>query len=173
MPFDVAAYGAEVAAILAMDGDGERLIPLVRSASVHPNAKSRIEALAAPKIVPQTAIAGLYLYHSFWNEAHETAQEINTREGSYWHAIVHRQEPDAGNAGYWFRQVGEHPIFSALHEHAAANGVNFGPRWDPRAFIEYCEQAREQGGEAERKALDVQRAEWQLLFDFCAKPGRA
>jgi hypothetical protein len=38
-----------------------------------------------------------------------------------------------------------------------------------------CERARQQpGSDAERKAIETQRAEWQLLFDYCAaKTGRA
>ncbi len=164
MPFDPAAYGPEIASILALDGNGERLMPLVRTASDQPNVRAQIQALSAPPIMR----AGLYLYFSFWDEAHETAQDITTPEGSYWHAIVHRQEPDAGNAGYWFGQVGTHPIFPALRERAAAIGVDFGPRWNPRAFIDYCEQSRQHpGSDNERRALETQRAEWQLLFDYC------
>jgi hypothetical protein len=71
--------------------------------------------------------------------------------------------------------VGAHPVFPALREHAAAIGVDFGPRWDPLAFIRFCEEARrEPGSERERQALEIQRAEWQLLFDYCAagKPRR-
>jgi hypothetical protein len=164
MSFDPAAYGPEIASILALDGNGERLIPLLRAAPAYPQARTRIQALSAPPIVK----AGLYLYFSFWDEAHETAQDIATPEGSYWHAIVHRQEPDAGNAGYWFGQVGTHPIFPPLRERAAAIGVDFGPRWNPRAFIDYCEQSRQHlSSDNERCALEIQRAEWQLLFDHC------
>jgi hypothetical protein len=168
MPFDAAVYRDEIASILALDGGGERLMPLVRSALVAPAARGRIETCAAPAIVK----AGLYLYHSLWDEAHETAQDIATPEGSYWHAIVHRQEPDAGNAGYWFRQVGSHPIFPVLRDRADEIGVDFGPRWNPFQFIEYCERARETAGsDAERKALETQRAEWQLLFAYCNSSG--
>ncbi len=168
MPFDSSAYGPEVASLLAIDGHGERLMPLVHSAPSHPEARAAIEALAKGKVIPESAIAGLYLYFSYWDEAHEVAQSISTPEGSYWHAIVHRQEPDAGNAGYWFRQVGAHPIFPALRDRAAAIGLDFGPRWNPTAFIDYCEEARQHpGSEREKLAQEVQRAEWQLLFDYC------
>jgi len=181
MRFDPKAYGPEVAAILALDGDGERLMPLVhgpplvhRPRSSH-EVTEAIEPLAGRKLLPEAALAGLYLYFSCWEEAHEIAQNIATPEGSFWHAIVHRQEPDAGNSGYWFRQVGAHAIFPALREQAARIGVDFGPQWDPVAFIEMCERARQEpGSDAERKALETQRAEWQLLFDYCAaKTGRA
>ncbi len=120
---------------------------------------------------PEAALAGLYLYFSCQDEAHEIAQDIPTAEGSYWHAILHRQEPDAGNSGYWFRQVGTHPIFPALRERAAALGVDFGPQWDPFAFIDLCETARKQPGSLEQqRAQEVQLAEWQLLFDYCGLP---
>jgi hypothetical protein len=176
MQFDPKAYGPEVAAILALDGDGDRLMPLVHASpprSSH-EAKAALAVLAQRKLLPEAALAGLYLYFSCWREAHEIAQNISTPEGSYWHAIVHRQEPDAGNAGYWFRQVGAHAIFPALREQAAQIGVDFGPRWDPIAFIEMCERARQQPGseagrsETESMAIRTQRAEWQLLFDYCA-----
>jgi hypothetical protein len=66
--------------------------------------------------------------------------------------------------------VGKHPIFPALRARAAEIGVECGKSWDPLAFIDYCEAARQRpGSPEERKALEVQRAEWQLLFDWCAK----
>jgi hypothetical protein len=118
---------------------------------------------------PEAALSGLYLYFSCLDEAHRIAQDVASAEGSYWHAIIHRQEPDAGNSGYWFRRVGSHPIFPELREAAAAIGIDLGPRWDPFAFIDYCERARiRPGSNEERKAREVQRAEWQLLFDYCA-----
>src|SRR5580704_178091 len=128
MQFDPNAYGPEVAAILALDGNGERLMPLVQGQCSSPEAKAAVEALATRKLLPDSALAGLYLYFSCWDEAHDLAQNISTREGSYWHAIVHRQEPDAGNSGYWFRQVGSHPLFPELRQAAAEIGVDFGPR---------------------------------------------
>jgi hypothetical protein len=167
-PFDPAAYGPDVHAILALDGSGDRLMPLTRSACSSSRALIALKttnagALFPDSRAPEAALAGLYLYFSCWDEAHEIAQNVASAEGSYWHAIVHRQEPDDGNSAYWFRQVGQHPIFLDL---AAAAGV---ARWDPIGFIELCGKARsEPGSDLERQTLELQRAEWQLLFDFCA-----
>ena len=110
-------------------------------------------------------MSGLYVYFSCFDEAHNIAQDIPTAEGSYWHAIVHRQEPDAGNSSYWFRQVGAHPIYSALAR--AAGGA---ASWDPFGFIEQCETARRNpGSDLESRVRALQRLEWQLLFDYCAR----
>lgn len=121
---------------------------------------------------PEAALSGLYLYFSCMDESHKISQDIDTPDGSFWHGILHRQEPDAGNAAYWFRKVGAHPVFPALRSVSAGIGVDFGSRWDPFAFIDLCERARKQpGSEEEHRALEVQRAEWQLLFDYCAAKG--
>jgi hypothetical protein len=128
---------------------------------------------------PEAALGGLWLYFSCFDECHEMVQEIASPEGSLWHAIAHRQEPDAGNSAYWFRRVGSHPVFDELGLRAgeiAARypraGFRTGGRWDPFAFIEFTERARlRPGSDTENAALEIQRAEWQLLFDYCARSG--
>ncbi len=46
-------------------------------------------------------------------------------------------------------------------------------RWDPFAFLSFCERAKAQpGSHQEQAALEIQRAEWQLLFDYCARPAQ-
>jgi hypothetical protein len=162
--FDPQAYGEEVAAILAQAGNGDRLMPLVHAGGCANPTRDRVKAA---KIAP-ILHAGLYLYLGCWDEAHNVAQDINTAEGSYWHAIVHRQEPDPGNSAYWFRQVGAHPIFPALKTRAAEIGIPAVATWDPMAFIAYCGAAAP-GSPEERKAQELQLAEWQLLFDWCAR----
>jgi hypothetical protein len=174
MSFDPRAYGEDVAAVLALDGNGERLMPLAMGTCSSPRALELLRRSSAARLfpdsrAPEASLSGLYLYFSCLDEAHTLAQDIGTAEGSFWHGIMHRQEPDPGNSGYWFRRVGAHPIFPALREQAAQLGVDFGPRWDPFAFIDLCERARRApGSEDERRAREVQRAEWQLLFDYCA-----
>lgn len=176
MPFDPTAYSPDVTAILGLDGNGLRPMALAQPGCSSGRALTQLKAADARRLfpnsrAPEAALAGLFLYFGCWNEAHETAQGISTPEGSYWHAIVHRQEPDAWNSDYWFRQVGRHAIFPALREAAASLGVDFGPEWRPGAFIKFCEEARlSSGSELEQQARAVQQAEWQLLFDYCAAP---
>jgi hypothetical protein len=169
--FQVTEYGSAVAAILALDGDGKRPMPLVMERSLSEAARERLRVASPAQWfpqarAPQAALSGLYVYFSCFEEAHAIAQDIPTSEGSYWHAIVHRQEPDAENAAYWFRQVGTHPIFPALARAAGGEAP-----WDPFAFLDLCEQARRQPGcHLEARACAVQLMEWQLLFDYCARP---
>lgn len=159
--FNPDAYGEEVARILALDGNGRRLMPLAGGRCSSERALQILRQTSGVKLLgksraPEAAFAGLYLYFSCWDEAHAVAQDIPTADGSYWHAIVHRQEPDAGNAGYWFHRVGNHAAFPALRERAATAGMNVGTRWDPFAFIEFCEQARRRPGSARKR-----RSRWK------------
>ncbi len=124
---------------------------------------------------PEAAVSGLLLLLGCWNESHELSQDIASREGSYWHALAHRIEPDASNSAYWFRRVGEHPIFPDLHRQASEilqrrdAPWKLKPAWDPILFIEWCDEARQaSGSEKEQAALEIQRAEWDLLFEWCA-----
>lgn len=42
-----------------------------------------------------------------WERAHNIAQEIETRMGSWLHAHLHLIEGDVGNAGYWYQRAGK------------------------------------------------------------------
>jgi len=182
LPFDSTAYGSQVAEILALDQNGERLIPLVSSTCTSVEVHLRLRNQTAAKLfphafAPQEALAGLWIYFSFSKECHEIVQDLETPEACFWHAILHRQEPDPGNASYWFRRVGSHAIFNVLCRAASdaltsypKAGLYVGDRWDPFSFIAFCDQASKQpGSAAEQAALEIQLREWQLLFDFCAR----
>jgi hypothetical protein len=42
-----------------------------------------------------------------WQKAHEIAQDIETSDGSWIHAYLHRKEGDSSNAAYWYRRAGK------------------------------------------------------------------
>ena len=181
--FDSKAYGSEVARILALDQDGQRLIPLVAGACSSEEAREFLKTRKPADLflhsrAPQAALGGLFLYFGCDAECHEIVQGLNSSEGDFLHAIVHRQEPDAANSTYWFRQTGKHPVFQSLSREAEEiaskypeSGFQGGVDWDPFSFIEFSERARKQpGSQVEAAALEIQRAEWQLLFDYCVRP---
>ena len=156
------------------------LLPLTQT-SLRPSAEAcHLDVRDAPALFPgarhqQAAFAGLLLRLGCWSESHTVAQDIQTPAGSYWHAITHRMEPDSANAAYWFRRVGDHSIFPDLLQAAFETLQAEGPahwrlkaKWDPFLFVEWCDEARETGGIAEAAAIQIQMAEWQLLFHWCS-----
>jgi hypothetical protein len=121
----------------------------------------------------KACLAGLWLYHDFLDQSHEISQEIATVEGSYWHGIMHRREPDYGNAAYWFRKVGRHPVFDTLgtaaHELATTDPsrIVMPSPWDPFWFIDFCEKCVRNKEPGDQLARLIQKREWELLFAHC------
>jgi hypothetical protein len=123
-------------------------------------------------------LGGLWLLHDFLHESHAISQEINTVAGSYWHGIMHRREPDFSNAKYWFRRVGQHPVFEPLADMARelANKADLDlpsafllkqERWDPGRFVDLCEAATRGQSKARDLCRRIAQEEWRLLFDHC------
>jgi len=181
--FDPDQYGPAVAELLR----DERL-PELGPGDENPTARARLESLSTAAVFPgrkivddqmaQCCLSALWLWHDFLDESHRISQEIEASDGSYWHGIMHRREPDYGNARYWFRRVGRHPVFPALAQQAAMLATQFPPdkaarfladgsAWDPFAFVDLCEAIARGKSTSQELARHVARAEWQLLFDHC------
>jgi hypothetical protein len=181
MRFDPTQYGPEVAQLLSLDGGGNRLLPLTWGPCTNLAARDLLYTLK-PKVLfpkvdePEAPMTGLWLYFSCFEEAHKLADYCESPEGELWHAILHRMEPDSGSAAYWFRKAGPHAVFSRLARdairitHRMRDAEFRTGRWDPFAFITFCDRARMQPGSTQELcAREIQRAEWQILFDYSAR----
>ena len=42
-----------------------------------------------------------------WHKSHELAQDVNTPDGSWVHAYLHRKEGDQFNAQYWYNRANQ------------------------------------------------------------------
>lgn len=86
-------------------------------------------------------VTGLVLcWHDHYDASHDRCQaHEGDADADYLHAILHRREGDAGNAGYWFRRVGHHPVFAAVAAAATAQGVSgvvVAGQLDPVALVQ-------------------------------------
>jgi hypothetical protein len=167
--FDPRVYGPEIGDLLSADR-----LPELGPGTPNKSAEPKLRALAMnrtlgrEKIVDHEAarccLAALWLWHDFLDESHAISQDIDTIEGSYWHGIMHRREPDYGNAKYWFRRLPKHPIHDPLGQAAKPLGVS---PWDAFQFVDLCEQIACGKSGDEQTAREVARTEWRLLFDYC------
>ena len=152
--------------------------------------------------IEMTAIrAGLLLMYDYLEESHQLAQSIEGESadgnGDYWHAIMHRREGDFSNAKYWFRRVGEHPIFTQLLKDASEivrisnkllglddkysqKSIDIKTelediyqltnhfKWDPFAFVDICQKlANRPESIAATVARSIQSAEMMWLMQYC------
>ncbi len=180
-PFNPSRYAPAIADLLR-----EPWTPPLDVGQPDPAVRARLNALSngeafAPHKIRDRAMAnacraGLWLYHNFLDEAHEIAQELHTPTGGYWHALMHRREPDFDNAKYWFRRVGDHPIYEPLHQTAVELAASAPPSavflreqsaWDPFAFVDLCAAALAGRAPCQDLCIQIGKREWELLFDWC------
>lgn len=137
---------------------------------------------ASPRPARLALVAGLLQIHDFWEASHEAAQEADDQGeravSAFWHGIAHRREPDSGNASYWFRRVGRHPVFgplavsvrpllASISDRSVADRLLDGNQWNPFGFIAFCRDGKPTPTLAPL-ARKLQRQEMIALLDETA-----
>jgi hypothetical protein len=170
--FDPSNYPPDLAALWSV----ERL-PELGPGRPNLDTQSALNSLSVEAVFPnvrdpeaaRACFSGLWLYHDFLDVSHTISQDLEGWIGSYWHGIMHRREPDADNAKYWFRRVSANEVFTAL---ATEFNVHSRGNWDPFAFVDRCERERGTGSDDEMLCRRIQLREMQLLFDSCFRQVR-
>lgn len=149
------------------------------------------EQLLPQKIVDRDAalalLSGLWLVHDFLDESHHISQSLENRDGSYWHAIMHRREGDFWNSKYWFRNAGKHPINAQLAADAAEIYIELSAEpepskrlppvawladaaiWDAARFVDLVESVESGHDQWKLLCQRIQRREWELLMNHCRR----
>jgi hypothetical protein len=107
--------GAVVVERLPESGPGRPLLP----ASVLRAAIGRVvPSLRRNALDAKCLEAGLWLLWDHLDESHTVSQSLegkgSPRTADYWHGIMHRREPDPGNAAWWARRFAGHPALDVL-----------------------------------------------------------
>jgi len=152
-------------------------------------AETELDAALKPMLARAKIPAGngqlicalFLLWHDHLDSSHHIAQGIETADGSFIHAIMHRREPDAGNSKYWWRRVGAHPAFPGIASRAGVLLSQRGAKslvtklmphgkWDANAFVEACDAALSlPDADPQVKLLrELQRIETEVLFEHLA-----
>lgn len=145
--------------------------PSLQAGQPNPELTDKIEAFQPHSLFPDSAdidsdfakccLAGLYLKNNQLDPAHTLSQQVEIQEGAFWHGIIHRREGDSGNAKYWLGRVGKHPVMEKLK-------AEFGDFYaSPSDFVDACAQASESSEPSTEQCLEIQKTEWELLFQHC------
>ena len=148
-----------------------------------PELNTALEGLfRAMKLQPpnqQLVRALVWLWHDHLDASHTISQGIESPDGSFVHAMMHRREPDYSNSKYWWRRVGKHSCFPEIARRVAdwlkAKGerdlvAKLAPRgeWDAFAFVDACEAAAALPASDERVGVlrEIQRIESEVLLEY-------
>ena len=152
-------------------------VTAVRSQLLDLSAEDLIGHEVVDRNLAESVRAGLLLRAGLDDDSHVVSQSIETSDGCFWHGIMHRREPDYPNSKYWFRRVGDHPLFAQL-AHTVKAEVAGSPlaeivsssNWNPMKLIDLCETCEHGPKKELRRSLEsLQDREVTSLLDYCTR----
>ena len=69
--------------------------------------KATLNSATPPAAVGPALAALWHDARGDWHAAHRVAQDVDTADGAWIHAYLHRKEGDASNAVYWYRRAAQ------------------------------------------------------------------
>lgn len=78
--------------------------------------KQSLAAATPPAELDHLQLALWHDARGDWEQAHQLAQAINSRNAARVHAYLHRKEGDLGNASYWYSRAGANMPQSSLQQ---------------------------------------------------------
>lgn len=78
--------------------------------------KATLKAAEPPNGLPAPLVALWNDAKGDWDGAHRVAQDIESNDGAWIHAYLHRKEGDASNAAYWYHRAGKPVARGSLEE---------------------------------------------------------
>ena len=163
---------------------------LVVAGDGNPAAKGVLEALSPKTVLAVPAsddgdaalvLSGLWLLHDWLEPSHTLSQGVETVNGSFWHALLHRREGDFNNARYWYGKCRNHPAMATLATEGQAivkaSNASDDARtitrdgWDTYAMVDFVESVYDAADDHPpvQLARDLQNLEWRILFDYTVR----
>ena len=177
-PIDITDWPIALRSLIQWDSPpdfGSSRRASVKTTELEPTALLPSDALEHPE-AQGLCWSAILLWLDDLHGSHEISQGISSREGSYWHGIMHRREPDYSNAKYWFRKVPTHPIHEKLStwvsKHVNCREVrskNMTTPWSSEQFVDLCADNFDCKTEIRDAIEAVAAAEWFFLFDYCRR----
>jgi hypothetical protein len=134
----------------------------------------------------QSVLIGGWVAADGFERAHDVAQKLEGEWGDWWHAILHRREPDPSNAMYWYRRVkAPAAVWADLGKRAIemlglqppvdlkplVKALKEAGHWTPEPFVRAVErgQAGKLPADAVAALVALQRLEWRVWLDECCR----
>lgn len=128
------------------------------TAKLHSMTHNSVIGKIRDKQLADCCLAGIWLLHGQLDISHDISQSIKTREGSFWHAIMHRLEHDFWNSQYWYRNVGHHPVVQALQTEYTGY---------PDQFVSDSQNVVDGNPTDADDVATIAIDEWKSLFEHC------
>lgn len=134
---------------------------------------SVLEWIRKDRNLDPTLIALMWLRFGRFEPSHELVQNATRGLAAYTHGMLHRLEGDYWNAKYWFRQVRDPSLMTAIQGFLERNRApKPWDRFDPSAFVDAVEgwhqEARQAGRTVGAEIPQVARWEWEAVWEYAS-----